>query len=124
MTPPLIADLIEAAQAALRSGGPGVLERRDGAPAIALLVTWGRDADLVLPLREGRNFVGRGTVGHEPYLRMGEPSVVEQAQWFVTCSPGRASVTDAASTNLSVLCPAVREWPSPGDRFGFDGWSQ
>lgn len=78
----------------------------------------------MLPLREGRNFVGRGTVGHEPYLRMGNARVVEQSQWFVTCSPGRARVTDAASTNPSVLCPAVREWPSPGEGYGFDGWAQ
>jgi hypothetical protein len=101
---------IERARATLRGAEVArmrVLARRDDAETVALLVTLGRnEGDLVLPLREGRNFVGRGLAASAPYADMPRPrAVVEQAQWFIQCSAGIASVIDAASTNLSVLCP-------------------
>jgi hypothetical protein len=67
--------------------------------AVASLATVGwSGGELVVPLRTGRNFVGRarGSTG---------PAAMEQAQWFITCADGVAEVEDAASTNLSVLVP-------------------
>ncbi len=72
------------------------------ADAVALLATvqW-PGGELVVPLRTGRNLVGRkrGSVG---------PVALEQAQWIITCGDGVAEVEDAASTNLSVLVPRDR----------------
>jgi hypothetical protein len=130
---PSHAVLIDAARAALKhasegapaSDGPRVLARGDSAPAIALLVTRARPGgDVVLPLREGRSFVGRGVAGKAPYVGMTEPAIVEQAQWFIWAGPGRASVVDAASTNLSVLCPADAEWPPPDEAAGLARWAR
>jgi len=67
-------------------------------------VTLGRKAgDLIAPLREGKNLVGRGTVGWRPYGNWPEPPAVEQSQWVIHCQAGQAQVWDAGSTNLSVL---------------------
>lgn len=69
------------------------------ADAVALLATvlW-PGGELVVPLRPGRNLVGRkrGATG---------PVALEPAQWIITCGDGVAEVEDAASTNLSVLVP-------------------
>jgi hypothetical protein len=119
---------IDLARAALR-GGDGaalrVLARRDGAPPVALLATLGRSGgDVVLPLREGRNFVGRGFAGSEPYADLPR-HLVEQAQWFIDCSsPAAARVVDAASTNLSVWCRAGVVPGTRHDGFGFDGFAE
>lgn len=73
----------------------------EGTP-IAFLVTVGRrPVDLVVPLRAGENFIGRGRRARWP-----EPRAVEQSQWMIACHPGRAEIWDAASTNLSELIRA------------------
>jgi hypothetical protein len=98
--------MIALARAALR-GEPTsltMLARSDGAPTIAFLVTVGRAAgDLLLPLREGRNFIGRGVANERPFGAMPAPYPVEQCQWFITCSDRQAHISDASSTNLSTL---------------------
>lgn len=97
-----------------------VLARRDGAPAIAFLLTIGcSGGDVVLPLREGRNFVGRGIAGSEPYGVLLRPQIVEQAQWFILCAPNDARVVDAGSTNLSVLCPRAQAQAVAAHAFGW-----
>jgi hypothetical protein len=81
------------------------LALRGGEAPVALLVTVGRQsAELVVPLRVGKNFIGR-----DPHATSGpwpSPPAVEQAQWIVACEEHEAQVWDAASTNLSALVPA------------------
>lgn len=84
-----------------------VLTREDGAPPVAFLVTLNPVADLILPLRRGRNFVGRGSDRSRPYRPTAEGTFLEQCQWFVDCQVDQATVWDAASTNLSVLLPKI-----------------
>jgi hypothetical protein len=91
---------LEAARRAL-AGEPSslVVLTIEGTP-IAFLVTVGRKAgDLVVPLRAGRNLVGRDQ-------RWPTPPAVEQSQWVIECAPGRAELRDASSTNLSQLVRA------------------
>jgi hypothetical protein len=66
-----------------------------------------KDGELVLPLRAGHNFVGRGFPSDAPYQRLPTSPVVEQVQWFIACEAGEALVVDAGSTNLSVLVPGA-----------------
>jgi hypothetical protein len=54
-----------------------------------------------VPLREGRNRVGRGTVGSRPYGEWPKPPAVEQAQWGIHCQAGEAQVWDASSTKAA-----------------------
>ena len=84
-----------------------VMNRQDCAVPVALLVTFNRkQGDLILPLREGCNVIGRGTAGASSYGLWPLPYAVEQGQWFIECRARAAEVWDAASTNLSVLIPA------------------
>ena len=104
-----VAKALDAARAALRGEpGPRVLPRRDDAAVVAFLVTLARpEGDLAIPLRAGRNLVGRGS-GREPPYSWPEPPAVEQGQWCIACDARGAEVWDAASTNLSVLLPRAR----------------
>jgi hypothetical protein len=82
------------------------MTRGDGAPSVAFLVTLKRrEGDLIVPLREGRNLVGRGSVRSRPYWEWPKPPAVEQSQWVIHCKAGEAQGWDAGSTNLSVLLP-------------------
>jgi hypothetical protein len=103
--------VLERARRDLRGGssssasrGVRVLARADGADPAAFLATWERpDESLVFPLRAGRNLVGRRQGTTELYRPAPGPPVLEQCQWFIECGTRDALVTDAASTNLSVL---------------------
>jgi hypothetical protein len=105
----MISSALDAARAALRGEpGPRVLSRTDHAPPVAFLVTLARtDGDLIVPLRAGGNFVGRGHGGNRPYGTWPDPIAVEGAQWCIECGSGGAEVWDAASTNLSVVLPST-----------------
>ena len=89
-----------------------VLTREDGVEPVAFLVTVGRsEGDVVVPLGEGKNFIGRG-VGSRPFGLWPNPYAVEQAQWFIDCrasipapTAARALVSDASSTNQGFLVP-------------------
>jgi hypothetical protein len=103
--------ILARARASLVSGAAGdvvVLPRADGAPAVAFLVTIGRAAgELVVPLRAGRDRVGRGDEDARPFGPWPRPYAVEQYQWRIECGDGSASVADDASTSQSVLVPAA-----------------
>ena len=69
----------------------------------ALELTDGSRAGLRLPLREGLTFVGRAIGRCEYDERTALAGVVEAAQVFVRVEGGRVWVTDATSTNQSVI---------------------
>ncbi|WP_394825792.1 hypothetical protein [Pendulispora albinea] len=104
------ATMLENARSAVRGDDPAprlhVIARTDGRLAIAFLVTLLRaDGDLVLPLSEGKNLVGRMSDRLGLTESWPRPYAVESAQWVIECQPGQAEVYDAASTNLSILLP-------------------
>ncbi len=89
--------------AAVKGDRPGLrwLETISDGSAVAFLATVER-RPLVIPLLEGRNFVGRQrSLTHHRGWKM--PYPVEAAQWFVVCESGKAWIQDAASTNGSFL---------------------
>ena len=107
-----------------------VLPRHDGARPVAFLATIGREGgDLVVPLGEGENVVGRGG-SPGPFGTWPKPYAVEQSQWSIECrasqsesSAASARVSDAASTNQSYLVPRrlVPKVSISRGRVGFDG---
>lgn len=103
------------------SPGLRVLARHDALAPSAFLVTLRRQGgDLILPLRGGLNFVGRGSEEGRPFGVLPRPYPLEQSQWFVLCRTGEALVSDAWSTNLSYLVPAGLDLgDAPDQPFGF-----
>lgn len=116
----IVSTILERGRAALGrtsdDEGLEVLVRSDAADAVAFLVTVGRAGrDLVVPLRGGRNLVGRGTGTVRPFGEWPRPAAVEQGQWLIDCDEPTADVRDAWSTNLSVLIPADVAAALPAD---------
>jgi hypothetical protein len=89
-----------------------LIERKDGARAVAFLFAAGPTAGaaevVVLPLREGRNRIGRGS-GCDYRSPFPSGLVVEASQWLILCEAGAAQVADAWSSNLSVQLPPSTE---------------